>query len=312
MGRLDHLLAEAGGPRAPRERISQLRGELLAALERGRSELTQPRSGYREPVVVAVAQEEENLRGVAPVAPELRADTQAASERSWLLVAALLGALFDAAELGPPAAAPDLRLRVGALGGNIVLEVPSVTPDGAELAALAFEDQARSIDRLRAQALAVPPPLLADATDLRPPIGTGHPLQAAEAIARLGGQPADAASTAAHEEAVLALLQPAAVRARPHEDRDPARRTARRILQRLAGMGKWGGYHTEFTHIARGFPPGNERAFALEVGERLLAAGLLEEKRSVGQRHVFLNSRRAGDIYALVDDGAVPPGLELP
>jgi hypothetical protein len=77
-------------------------------------------------------------------------------------------------------------------------------------------------------------------------------------------------------------------------------------------MGKWGGYHTEFTHIGRGFAPGNDRAFALQVGERLLAAGLLEEKRSVGQRHVFLNPRRAADIYALIDDGVTPLGLELP
>ena len=31
----------------------------------------------------------------------------------------------------------------------------------------------------------------------------------------------------------------------------PARRVARRILQRLDGMGKWGGYHTDFAHLAR-------------------------------------------------------------
>ena len=46
----------------------------------------------------------------------------------------------------------------------------------------------------------------------------------------------------------------------------------RRILQRLDGMGKWGGYHTAFDHLARGFA-GNERALAYEVGEELLAAG---------------------------------------
>ena len=57
-------------------------------------------------------------------------------------------------------------------------------------------------------------------------------------------------------------------------------------------MGKWGGYHTEFAHLARGFA-GNERALAEAVGEALLAAGLLAEKPSVGQRHVFLNPRRA-------------------
>ena len=89
------------------------------------------------------------------------------------------------------------------------------------------------------------------------------------------------------------------------------RRVARRILQRLDGMGKWGGYHTEIAHLSRGFA-GNDRALALEVGDALLAAGLLVEKPSVGQRHVFLNPRRAADIHAFVERGAVPPGMSLP
>ena len=94
---------------------------------------------------------------------------------------------------------------------------------------------------------------------------------------------------------MLALLGAREGPARAHEDPDPARRVARRILQRLDGMGKWGGYHTDFAHLARGFA-GNDRQLASEVGEALLAAGLLAEKPSVGQRHVFLNPRRAGDI----------------
>jgi len=83
------------------------------------------------------------------------------------------------------------------------------------------------------------------------------------------------------------------------------------MLQRLRGMGKWGGYHTEFSHLAKGCP-GHERALALDVGEALLAAGLLVEKPSVGQRHVFLDPRRAADIHALVDRGDVPRGFKLP
>ena len=90
--------------------------------------------------------------------------------------------------------------------------------------------------------------------------------------------------------------------ARPHDDPQPARRIARRILQRLNGMGKWGGYHTDFRHLARGFA-GNERALADDVGEALLDAGLLDEKPSVGQRHVYLNPRRAADIHALIERG---------
>jgi hypothetical protein len=99
--------------------------------------------------------------------------------------------------------------------------------------------------------------------------------------------------------------------ARPHEDPDPGLRAARRILQRLDGMGKWGGYHTEFAHLARGFA-GNDRALAQKVGEALLEAGLLAEKPSVGQRHVYLNPGRAAEIRRMIDTGEVPPGMRLP
>ena len=76
-------------------------------------------------------------------------------------------------------------------------------------------------------------------------------------------------------------------------------------------MGKWGGYHTDFAHLARGFA-GNDRALAQEMGEALLAEGLLAEKPSVGQRHVFLNPRRAAEIRRLIDEGELPVGMRLP
>jgi hypothetical protein len=218
----------------------------------------------------------------------------------------------------PPAPArtpaPALDLRAGALGKWLVLALPLAAKDSgeaAELAVLAFEDEAAGIDRLRARAYAVPSGVLDGIADVRLPIGQDHPLRAAEVVARLGGRPAHEASVAAHEEGVLALLGVGTDTARPHEEQDPALRAARRILQRLAGMGKWGGYHTDVAHLARGFA-GNERALAIDVGERLVSAGLLVAKPSVGQRHVFLNPRRAGDIHALIERGVVPAGLELP
>jgi len=106
-------------------------------------------------------------------------------------------------------------------------------------------------------------------------------------------------------------LAPAGAGPPPHDDPDPRRRVMRRILQRLDGMGKWGGYHTAVDHLARGFA-GNERALAYEVGEELIAAGLLEQKPSVGQRHVYLNTRKAGEIRRLIDDGVLPPELTRP
>jgi hypothetical protein len=302
MDLLSVALDDAGGVAAAPESAARLRGLLLDALGRGAAELARKRSGYGEPVTVAVGPSAAGLRAGAPVTAGLRADPFAVSERAWLLTAALTGALVEIG--GNP------TVLAGALDGSLVLEVPG-DPADAELVPLAFEAHVAAIDRLRARALAVPGFVLEDAGELRAPIGLAHPLVVAAAVAALGGRPADPASLAEFEEAVLAAQDPGADVARPHDDPEPARRVARRILQRLDGMGKWGGYHTEFAHLARGFA-GNERALAEDVGEALLAAGLLDEKPSVGQRHVFLNPRRAGDIRALIERGEAPADLRLP
>src|SRR3954470_24038193 len=252
LGGMDELgaaLEAAGGLAAGPESAARLRTLLADELRRGAAELALKRSGYEQPVTVAVAPAPTGLRAAAPVAAALRADPDAVVERAWLLVAALTGALVEVGGQGV--------VLAGALGGDhLVLEVPG-DPGDAELVPLAFEGQVAGIDRLRARAVAVPEFVLDEADDLRAPIGVAHPLLVAAAVAGLGGRPADPASLAEHEDAVIALLDAAAAAsgavARPHDDPDPARRVARRILQRLNGMGKWGGYHTEFAHLARGF-----------------------------------------------------------
>jgi hypothetical protein len=310
-------VADAGGTGAPAASTAGLRALLEAALRTGAAELTKPRSGSREdPVVVAVALHEGELLAATPARAELRVDPESSGEREWLLVAATVGALIELSEPGPPHAAADLGLRAGALGPQLVVAVPAgglPVADLDELAPLVLDDHLCRIDRLRAAGLALPGAVLADAAaSLREPIGAGHPLRVAEAVARLGGRPEDPAAASELDDAVEALLAPpGSAAARPHEDPDPGRRVARRILQRLSGMGKWGGYHTDFAHLPRGFA-GNERALAQDVGEALLRAGLLEEKPSVGQRHVYLNPRRAAEIHRLIEDGVVPPGLRLP
>jgi len=293
------LLAASGAA----SHTSRLKTLLAAALDHGRSELQNARSGYEEPVTVVVAS---GLIAAAPVSAALRADAQAAGEREWVLVAELVAALAQASDAPAPVRPEDLALRAGDLGGHLVLHLPG--GGDPELAALAFDEGVAGVDRLRARALAVPAALLADTDDLRPTTG---PLRVAEAVARLGGDPADPGATEPLEALLSTLLGDSAAPIRPHEDPDPGRRVARRILQRLAGMGKWGGYHTEFAHLPRGFV-GNDRALAMEVGEALLAAGLLCEKPSVGQRHVYLDPRRAGDIQRMIDTGEVPDGLTLP
>jgi hypothetical protein len=292
MTALDDALTE---PAPAPGRLRQLVG---AELERGEHELREKRAGLAEPVVVGIAA---GLVAVAPVPATLRADPRAVDERSWLLVAALVGALVQAGESTAG------ELTAGELDGHLVL---AVAGDDAELAALAFDEAVERVDRLRARAIALPAGLLDGARDVRAPVGEDHPLRVAAALARLGANPADPAQVAEQEEAVLAALAPVAAAARPHDDPDPARRVARRIVQRLAGMGKWGGYHTDIRHLARGFH-GNDKQLAEHVGERLLAAEILLEKPSVGQRHVFLNPRRARDVYAMIEEGKMPAGLDL-
>ncbi|HXE45293.1 MAG TPA: hypothetical protein VN635_08845 [Conexibacter sp.] len=308
------MLADAGGMRAPRERAAQIRAELLEALAAGAHELTRPRSGYETPVAVALVAFEEALLTILPVDPALRADPNAANDRAWTLVAVTVGALVEGAAAMAAGAAQDLALRAGAWEGWLTLAIPVAADDvlvAVELATDAFEESAADIDRLRTRAYAIPTIALGDVGELRLPIGELHPLLIAEAVARFGGRPADARSIEEHEEAVLAVLDPTPEVARPHEEADPSLRVARRMLQRLMGMGKWGGYHTEIVHLARGFA-GHDRALALAIGERLVNAGLLVEKTSVHQRHVRLNPRRVAEIHALVDRGELPPGLDLP
>jgi hypothetical protein len=76
-------------------------------------------------------------------------------------------------------------------------------------------------------------------------------------------------------------------------------------------MGKWGGYHTEISHLPRGFAT-HERGLVLEIARALIEADLLVEKQSVGQRHVYLNSRRVKEIRAAIDEGELPHRLVLP
>jgi hypothetical protein len=277
------ILMQAGGAGAPPEQAARLRTALAEELRRGAAELLERRSGYDVPLTVVFAGE----LALLPVPAALRADPGAAPERGWLLAAAALGALVESG---------GAAVQAGEWEGHLVLTAGGAD---AELAVLAFEEQVAGIDRLRAAAAQIPP--LAEPHDVRPAVNPSFAV--AERVARRGGRPAD-------PDAVEELADDATT-ARPHDDPDPALRAARRMLQRLRGMGKWGGYHTEFSHLAKGFP-GHERALALEVGEALVGAGLLAEKPSVGQRHVFLDPRRAAEIHALVDRGELPAGLRLP
>jgi len=304
------VLAEAGGAGAPASATAGLRHALRAALAHGREELARPRSGYGEPVAVAFASHPGGaLLAALPVDAGFAADPAASPPRAALLAAAVLAALHDLAgdaalERTAPAAADH--------DDFLLLSRPAPALSAAdldELAPLALEERLTRVNKLRAVGLAVPAAVLEDAAlHGREPIGADHPLRLAARLLERGQDPADPAALAG---AAAATQAGAAAAVRPHDDPDPARRIARRMLQRLDGFGKWGGYHTEFAHLTRGFRD-SEKAFATQVAEALVGEGLLLEKPSVGQRHVFLNPRRVADIRALIETGELPPRLVLP
>jgi len=136
-----------------------------------------------------------------------------------------------------------------------------------------------------------------------------HPIRVALTLAA-HGQSIDAPSYPA--EMVSALRRwgldgtpppPGAASLAIEDDPCPRRRRARTVLRRLLRMGKVGDqHHTEFDNLYRG-AAADDRRDALEVGEALVRAGLLGEKPSVGQRHVYLRRDSLPDIHALIDRG---------
>ena len=314
MTALADALEEAGGAAAPRARTAHLRGLLVAELRRGARSCAQTRSGYDD-ARATVALGPQTTGACSPPArgrAALRADPDVAASAPGCSSPPRSARSSSSPSPAPPAGADDLapaRRRLAGGSSSLALRRRrAATPSSPRSPS---RSTSRGIDRLRARGRARCPPAACSPTStLREPIGAGAPARGRRGrrAPRRPARPTSAVEE--HEDAVLALLDPAARRSPgPHDDPDPARRVARRILQRLDGMGKWGGYHTEFAHLARGFA-GNDRALADAVGEALLDAGLLAEKPSVGQRHVFLNPRRAARHPRLIDAASVASGLE--
>ena len=245
--------------------------------------------------------------GVALVAP-VHVQEVARGGRARKLAACVAGALTVADGLGVPRAdAGELDLEAASWNGFVGLRVATADPAGVlELLPLSLDEQAAHLDRMEPVVLVAPPGSLDD-TD---PIAADW-LARAELVARLDGfsaasrlDPAVSSALETYRGLLQIDVQPEA-ESSAHDDPSPERRVLRRILRRLDGMGKYGGYHTEFSHLARGFP-GHERALALEAGEVLLRAGILAEKPSVGQRHVSLVAARTEDIKRLIAGSEVP------
>ena len=207
-----------------------------------------------------------------------------------------------AALLPQPASGADTDLAAATWHGLLVLELE--TDDAAaagELLGLALDEASGALDRVRLEAIE-----LEGALDTTPLENPAWPWTA-ELAARLGAR---AGAARLPEDVAAALDALAATRppppppgvGAPHTDPLPTRRALRRILQRLDGMGKYGGRAHGVPRRRRGFR-GDDLALALAAGEALLRAGLLTEKPSVGQRHVSLVAARTGEIRLLVERG---------
>ena len=277
-------------------RPAQRREDVLAALREAGSRLREAGRPGSVPVVYA-----ETSDGIAVVLPVTAGG--ALAPRAERLESAVAAALASAAELPHPMSAGDADLEAARWEGQLALRLTHRAPrDVLELLPLTLEDHAQELDRVSIDAV----PLPAGDLDETEPALEERWLWRAEMSARLGGRPGSSAPAPEIQAAVARLesgfVDEAGVDPGIADDPLPRRRAARRMLRRLDGMGKYGGYHTEFRHLARGFA-GHERALALEVGEALLRAGLLAEKPSVGQRHVSLVAARTSDIRALVERG---------
>jgi hypothetical protein len=285
-------------------RPAQRREDVLAALrDAGRHLLEDARPGA-VPVVFA-----ETLDGAALVLP-IAAGGAGLPARAARLGNAAAAALAEAASLPHPMRAGDAEIEAARWGGHVALRIAHPEPATVlELLPLTLEDHAAELDRVRIEAV----PLPAGDLDETEPGREERWLWRAEMAARLGGRPGAAVLAPEVATAVdrleTGLVDASGVDPAIADDPLPRRRAARRMLRRLDGMGKYGGYHTEFRHLARGFA-GHERALALEVGEALLRAGYLAEKPSVGQRHVSLVAARTNDIRALVERGTCDEPLK--
>lgn len=335
---LIELLGGAADPAAPAS-PSQIAGLVRRELQRGLRSIDAPRAGYDRPLALPVGPLPGRLVVAVPVDARARSveDVLDGSARPLLLAAAAMEALVVAADLGAAASGSPLVVGYGSADGALVLTLDwprSSGPDtaDAELAALQLDECLDGTDRLRTAAAPLPPTaaeIVFGATGAQPPLGARHPLAELEVLVRAGLPATDAAGSTSLAvragrgtggEASTALLDavlgPVHHDTRPHEDADPSRRMARRILQTLYGKRKWSGgsgagFHTEVTHLTRGFDR-SDRELAGAVVSALLDAGLLVEKPSVGQRHVSLYSKRASDIHALIERGETPPDLQLP
>ena len=180
---------------------------------------------------------------------------------------------------------PDaIGVTAGDLDGFLVVALPAPALDPAtldELVPLAFDEHAAGVDRL-ARRRARGPRRRARRRRLREPIGAGHPLRIAEAVARLGGRPGRPALGRGARGAVYPLLDPER-RAPRRAARGPRSRPARRAADPPAAQ-----RHGQVGRLPHGLrPPGarlrRQRPPARPGGGRGAARGRPAGREALGR-----------------------------
>lgn len=73
------------------------------------------------------------------------------------------------------------------------------------------------------------------------------------------------------------------------------------LVRKLSYMGKWGGSHTSFDNLPKGFP-GHLRGDVKKVAEKLIKENILLMKPTSYEKEVSLNPERKADIERMIRD----------
>lgn len=208
--------------------------------------------------------------------------------------------------------------------GFVALSVPALDAELSDIALTEAHPTPGHCDLARADLVADGPPL--EFAALRDPSGGGllalakttrtHPLAFIPTLLEQGWTleesafPDEVGDLLVHSGFSGPEIPASAPSLAIEDDPCPRRRYARRVLRRFLHKRKIGDqYHTAFDHLAHGVAP-EDRADAYAIGEALLRAGLLGEKPSTGQRHVFLRREALPRIHSLIERAESDPSLD--
>ena len=282
-------------------------------LRRGARELGKPRSGTRE-----AGRGRARRRRRAPARRRARRRRRCAPtptrcrERAWLLVAAVVGALVELAAPAALTGAEDSSCAPASRPAALVLGLPGARLDAGRARGARRRSPSRTT-RTASTACAparsrCPRGVLERRRRCASRSAPRHPLRVAEAVARLGGRPADPRSVEDHEEAVLALLgaATAAPRARTRTPTRPAASPAGSSSASTAWAS--GAATTPTSPTWRAASPATTARWPRRWGRRCSTPACWPRSRRSASATSSSTRAAPAEIRRLIDDGELPGG----